>query len=388
MSDNASNMKKAFKVCLWDEKDTEGDDRVEEDENEEEDDADDVNDVEVDFEEVFQEQYRRPCNIHTLQLLVNDCIKLLPVRYQNILKKSKIVCAKQHRSNKLSEAMSVQLPEGCATRWNGQLALMKVIEAHFLEVQQNVGHFLHADLEPLRSLIHFFGLFYFLTKKLESEKTSTIQDVIPGLCKLERDIASCACMPTPYIESCLNCFVNRFGFVSTDMHLVSATVLSPHGLKWLKIAATKNTKLQFAQEDVIIQKVKAYTGAVIADLDLQNCPPCASQPHFAKETEDQFGYETDFPSACTWETEFDQHLLRASSLQTSLDASAYWVAQPFSQLQVAALMMLAVPASSAPVERIFSHAGLICSSKRTRMRDDLLSAFIKAKYNYLPTVSA
>ena len=138
VSDNASNMKKAFKVCLWDEKDTEGDDRVEEDENEEEDDADDVNDVEVDFEEVFQEQYRRRCNIHTLQLLVNDCIKLLPVRYQNILKKSKIVCAKQHRSNKLSEAMSVQLPEGCATRWNGQLALMKVIEAHFLEVQQNV----------------------------------------------------------------------------------------------------------------------------------------------------------------------------------------------------------------------------------------------------------
>ena len=266
-------------VYIWDEKDTEGDDRVEEDENEEEEDADNVNDAEVDFEEVFQEQYRRPCNIHTLQLLVNDCIKLLPVRYQNILKKSKIVCAKQHRSNKLSDAMSVQLPAGCATRWNGQLALMKVIEAHFLEVQQNVGHFLHADLELLRSLIRFFGLFYFLTKKLESEKTSTIQDVIPGLCKLERDIASCACMPTPYIESCLNCFVNRFGFVSTDMHLVSATVLSPHGLKWLKIAATKNKKLQFAQEDVIIQKVKAYTGAVIADLDLQNCPPmCISAP--------------------------------------------------------------------------------------------------------------
>ena len=99
----------------------------------------------------------------------------------------------------------------------------------------------------------FFGLFYFLTKKLESEKTSAIQDVIPGLCKLERDIASCACMPTPYIESYLNCFVNRFGFVSTDMHLVSATVLSPHGLKWLKIAATKNTKLQFAQHTWFLQ---------------------------------------------------------------------------------------------------------------------------------------
>ena len=46
-----------------------------------------------------------------------------------------------------------------------------------------------------------------------------------------------------------------------------------------------------------------------------------------------------------------------------------------------ALQILAVPASSAPVERIFSHAGLILLAKRTKMKDDLLSALVKAKYN-------
>ena len=84
-----------------------------------------------------------------------------------------------------------------------------------------------------------------------------------------------------------------------------------------------------------------------------------------------------------WAVTFDQHLLRTSSLSMSLDPSAYWKSQPKSALQIVALMHLATPASSAPVERIFSHAGLICTPKRTSMKDDLLSALVKAKYNVL-----
>ena len=55
VSDNASNMKKAFKVSLWDENDREEDDENH-GENEDVEDGDEVNDIEVNFYEVFQGQ--------------------------------------------------------------------------------------------------------------------------------------------------------------------------------------------------------------------------------------------------------------------------------------------------------------------------------------------
>jgi hypothetical protein len=64
----------------------------------------------------------------------------------------------------------------------------------------------------------------------------------------------------------------------------------------------------------------------------------------------------------------------------SLDPSAYWKQQPQSALRLVALTLLAVPASSAPVERIFSHAGLICTPKRTCLKDKIMFSMVKAKY--------
>ena len=84
-----------------------------------------------------------------------------------------------------------------------------------------------------------------------------------------------------------------------------------------------------------------------------------------------------------WTIAFDHHILRTTSeaLSLDIDPSAYWLSQPKSALALVALTHLVVPASSAPVERIFSHAGLICTPKRTGIKDDLLSALVCAKYN-------
>jgi hypothetical protein len=106
--DNASNMKKAFRVSLWEqEEDIQPDDIPDE---EPVDDAEAAEDIAADFVQVFNEQYRNPCTIHTLQLLVKDCLEALPLKYKNVLSKAKVVCRRQHQSTKLSEAMTHQLP--------------------------------------------------------------------------------------------------------------------------------------------------------------------------------------------------------------------------------------------------------------------------------------
>ena len=174
-------MKKAFRVSLWDEDSEEQENEVETEEEtyeEEVDDADDVEDIEVNFAEIFQEQYRRPCTIHTLQLLVKDCLKLLPAKFRNVLAKAKLVCKKQHKSVKLSEAMQCQLPVAGETRWNGQYRLLEKIHQNFDDVKGNIGIVVDSDLNIISSLISFLKPFYIITKQLEYEKLSTIQEII------------------------------------------------------------------------------------------------------------------------------------------------------------------------------------------------------------------
>ena len=72
--DNASNMKKAFKVSLWEEDDAIQTELIEVlQENEFEPavhESEEFQDITVDLLDIFREQYRLPCNIHTLQLFV------------------------------------------------------------------------------------------------------------------------------------------------------------------------------------------------------------------------------------------------------------------------------------------------------------------------------
>ena len=385
--DNASNMKKAFKVSIWEQ--DEDEEFLHASEGDEIDDDEEMQDIDVDLETVFQDQYRRPCTIHTLQLLVKDCLQELPSRYRNVLSKAKVVCRKQHQSSRLSEAMAQQLPTPGETRWNAQYRLLLKIEENFEDVKTNIGEFVESDLPIIKSICNFLKMFYTLTKRMESEKLTTVQDIIPLFCKLERDITACQ-MPAPFINASLDALEKRFHFICTDLHLLSATVLSPHGWKWLNPNHARNIRLKFASEETLKQNIHHFLNKVVEEVSLiikGGNDVCEPTPKAQKVEHEMFGYDefetSDDLSAKHWLPEFEQHLMRISSVSPVVDASAYWLEQTRSPLQAAALMILAVPASSAPVERVFSHAGLICSSKRTSMKDDLLSALVKAKYNYI-----
>ena len=94
--DNASNMKKAFKVSIWDDAELEGgDEDHSDDEDEREEDYVMVDAEESDLAEGLGEGYRKPCSIHTLNLLVNDILKTIPAKYKSVVAKCKIAAAKQ-----------------------------------------------------------------------------------------------------------------------------------------------------------------------------------------------------------------------------------------------------------------------------------------------------
>ena len=160
--------------------------------------------------------------------------------------------------------MVSQLPTAGETRWNGQYRLLK-IEENFEDVKGNIGMLVDSELVILKHLTAFLKPFYVVTKQLEGEKLSTIQDIIPVLCKLERDIHSCS-MPEGYIQDALSCLGKRFSFITEDLHLMSATILSPHGLKWLRVVRTRNAVLKFSSEETILALVKQHLDTQVEEL--------------------------------------------------------------------------------------------------------------------------
>ena len=67
------------------------------------------------------------------------------------------------------------------------------------------------------------------------------------------------------------------------------------------------------------------------------------------------------------------------------DSLQFWHAnkQTLSKLYNAAIDVLSVPASSAAVERIFSHGGIFMRPHRARLTDKLLSSLVYLKCNRL-----
>ena len=111
----------------------------------------------------------------------------------------------------------------------------------------------------------------------------------------------------------------------------------------------------------------------------QPCQPPAKVRKISLE--EIFGYDAPVENEVNdWEQLFMKHLISCDTLPIQMDSLAYWRGKQ-GVLSKAALQILAVPASSAPMERIFSHAGLILTAKWTRMKDDLLWVLVKAKYN-------
>ena len=321
--DNASNMKKAFRVSLWEDENDEDEVEAADDENifDVEDPLDDdlVQDIDgIDFATMFEAQYRQPCSIHSLQLFVKDCIRALPQRYQNVLKKAKVASSKLHHSTKLSESMSKQLPTPGETRWNGQYRLLNVLLREFDEVQLKIGGFVNSDVEIVKSLVSFFKPFYNITKQLESEKKATIHEVIPLFCFLERHILTVD-QSAPFKEAIITAFEKRFAFMNTDMHLLSAVVLSQHGYKWLPKAQESNRVLKFESVETLSRKVLGYIGAVVDDIGLDTDQAVAPPPAKAQKTDENdsmYGY--DDPEILTdkmsWKTVYENHLTKTTTL--------------------------------------------------------------------------
>ncbi|KAJ8273908.1 hypothetical protein GJAV_G00106820 [Gymnothorax javanicus] len=122
ITDNASNIVKAFTLPGMEDLATSEDEDVEEEEEEE----DDLQEQPLPDELKHLQAQRSPCFAHTLQLVVKDGLKEAAAVQKVIKKVSKIVshCRKSTKSSELLEGHT-KLQLANATRWNSQVSMVQ-----------------------------------------------------------------------------------------------------------------------------------------------------------------------------------------------------------------------------------------------------------------------
>jgi len=96
---------------------------------------------------------------------------------------------------------------------------------------------------------------------------------------------------------------------------------------------------------------------------------------------------TSTPDECTIEELLAKYLRTEHGDSSDSDAFGFWMQREteskYGKLLPAVLRAFAIPASSAPVERVFSHGGIMLRPNRARMSDKLLSELVFLKCNAL-----
>ena len=150
--------------------------------------------------------------------------------------------------------------------------------------------------------------------------------------------------------------------------------------------AANNKYLVFPIEIQVLNIVCKYIEKIVKEIsDIETSETASLTPTLLGFSDSVFGYGTlgvgvQF-GAASIRRSVEEHISNTQLLSTDVDPLALWKARPLSKFTIAAVQVLGVLDSSAPVERVFSQSGLVCTAKRTRMKPDLLSAIMRAKYN-------
>jgi hypothetical protein len=375
VTDNAANMKNAFVMVDEEGKDIDSDD-----------DDDESHETNIMLKQWTVHDLKFDgwvgCAAHQMQLVVNDGYKELKGyrRVQAVFAKARAISTLSRRSSHFAYSLSLKIPSPNDTRWNSHFKLHQHIVNHFEDINIALEKIDRNDLiitkaqkELLSQVTEIMQYFSEATNILQSEGTPTLNRVIPVIDSLENALFQCRrenAAINALAESLLSSLSRRFDYLLTSAIHQAATALDPR------------VKLSFAD---LIQKEDKRKAFIFCSGDVKLCIKSLlpSEALMATSSEQlmRTPQEThvlkkpkllDFCSV----SNIDQPLSVSSidvELQTYLDLPRidvdpvqFWIQRNITPLSVLALQLLSIPCSSAPVERLFSKAGIILNQRRTR----------------------
>ncbi|KAK0151186.1 Zinc finger BED domain-containing protein 4 [Merluccius polli] len=398
-------MKKAFTVCFPSATTTESVDG--------EDDLENSN-LWEDISENFQDdvetiqsscrQQRLQCFAHSLQLVVHDGLKETKTLNSAMAKVTKF-CSLLHSTCGLKEAFEREfganrsIPSSISTRWNTTVRLVEAITNldpqslnTLLEAQGHKGLCLSArELSQLKELVDILAPFLQATDLTQGEKVVTLSAALPCVLSLNSHLNSMlnttrhlASFVKALQKSLQRRFQGIFANVRMDasaqpagelpfgdmVYMMSALIDPSFCFYWLEQDVLAPDEVKSEVKEMIIDLVlaEARKVTILAESssgeDDKDEPPAKTPRLFA-------GYRKKSNKKDDHVSSVQAELIRyiqVSSDEVEADCLGFWKrhAKVFPRLYLVAMRVLAVPATSAPVERVFSHGGLIMRPHRAK----------------------
>ena len=357
---------------------------------------------------------RLSCFAHSVQLCVRDGLKNVP-HMGKVLSKCQLLAKISHKSSKIADLLDEidkRINKMNITRWNSEYLLVKSILSIGKVDLETIGNlvetpvkFTKNDLVVLEEIVEILEPFYEISIKCQGELPVTASMVVPAVVHLlvhlrdmKGNLSYCNKFVIQLQSSLekrfagiinrLNQFVVKSNDPFNDPVYFMATVLDPNfKLNWirdLKLPVNSENRLKQNIIQLILDEISKdlRTSTLLDGNNLSSSNSRKSSPSKAKKRK-LFVYDNDDDHYSSSSITVDP----ASELEiylndrTTIEFSNYWSHSRLELLKNLVKRIFSVQASSAPVERVFSYAGLILSPRRTNISEELFRDLVFLKVN-------
>ncbi|XP_053373931.1 zinc finger BED domain-containing protein 4-like [Mercenaria mercenaria] len=347
-------------------------------------DTEDNNLTEPDIEEEETGFKHMRCYAHTLQLVVRDGLRDCSLNILKVIAKVSKIAGHIRKSVAASDLLQEEnrVQTANATRWNSQLVMIKSIlnipeeKLNLVEYSLKLTSYERKLLSEICKILSPFEL---ATNMIQNDKTVSASMTIPVTIGLKRHLKNVQCdYNSNLVKRLRESTEQRMSIYEEEDTFVTAAILDPRfKLTWCEPDQTQRYTTNLKQK--VIKHIPNFQEDEQSSL--------SKRTKLDQEAEDFFSFLPSTPKRSrnpsgSGEFEVDEYL-NEECIDRQDDPLQYWKKHysKYPTLAELAVRFLAIPAASAPVERLFSIAGKIFRPDRNRLNDQIFEQLMFIKCN-------
>lgn len=366
---------------------------------------------------------RLSCFAHSLQLVIRDGLKGIPYISKS-LSKCITLARRAHKSTKIADLLDdigKTINRSNVTRWCSEYLLIKsIIELGkdvIDEIIDIVGDddlkFNSNDFIVLQEIIEILEPFAEITSRVQGDLVVTASLIVPSVVHVIdhlKSMKSQVSLMKSLCEQLQQSIDKRFSGIVKRLNQQSVymddpfsdpiyfvcTILDPefkfYWLNQMNYKPITESKMRQSLIQLILNECEQNTsqslnniGLSLSSMSMANSNTTQSIGSSIIKKRKLFQYDTNFSSSP------DSTMRPINEIDTYLNDpirskfSLYWRNSKFTCLKDVVKRVFSIQATSAPVERVFSQAGIIMSPRRTSMNEEVFRSlvFLRVNQNFI-----